>query len=148
VSTTQIYARAVSRLSASSCEIFWDGMQNARVLLLCSLLTIALGGCAAVKTVQILTEPPGAAILIDGAYMGDSPLQITIRTTPECEGARRMYGGPPCTVTIEAQPRRGMSGERLYTQKVRVAPKQMASDKIFMNLRLEPVAPTQPVELR
>ena len=125
-------------------------MKALTLLGICGILAIM--GCATLpesKGVSIVTEPPGAAILVDGAYVGDSPVTVEIRSS-DCTwvGVMNAPGGRLCSkVRIQAQPRGKIDGP-LYTQQVLVDPETMMSNKIFMNLRLEPIRPTQAVEVR
>ena len=53
-------------------------------VVICILCALALAGCGPTpgvattrRTIQVITDPPGAHIEMDGAYMGKSPLTIT-----------------------------------------------------------------------
>ena len=121
-----------------------------------SAILIAAGfglfGCAtlpAAKGITVETEPPGAAISVDGAYVGDSPVTTNIRSS-DCTwvGVMNAPGGKICKkVRIQAQPKGSLSGP-LYTQEVNIDPRTMMSDKVFLNLRLEPIKPTQGIEIK
>ncbi len=45
------------------------------------LMTAGIYGCATLpegRVITVETEPAGAAIIVDGAYVGDSPVSVSI----------------------------------------------------------------------
>lgn len=115
------------------------------------ILVTLLSGCASApitRGITIETEPPGAAIIVDGAYIGDSPVTTDLQPT-NCVWVGIAYSrdGKRCApVRVEAHPR-GHHDGKLYSQSILVNPRSMISNKIFMNLSLEPIQPTQTINV-
>lgn len=115
----------------------------------------ALIQCACIspesKTISIETDPPGAAIIVDGAYVGNSPSTAKI-TTQNCYwiGAASSKDGWRCPpVKIQALPRDGASKSgNLFSQEVLVVPNAMASDRVYMNLNLRSVHPVETINIK
>jgi hypothetical protein len=92
------------------------------------------------KTVQIISEPPGARIEINGNYIGDAPLFTTIRKDSRYQ---RFYS----STVIRAYPK----GDG-YVQTKNFAPGTLEGfylpDRIFFDTNLHPVYPKLPIEIR
>lgn len=114
-------------------------------------LAVLLTGCATMPTagpVEILSDPPGAAISVNGAYVGDAPVSVVLPGRCVWVGLYIAPGGYQCDlVRVQAEPRSGMPG-KLYSRTAMVNPQDMASRKILLNLNMEPVAPSQTVEVK
>jgi PEGA domain len=92
------------------------------------------------KTVQIISDPPGARIEINGNYIGDAPLSTKIRKDTEYD---RFYS----STVIRAYPK----GDG-YVQTKNFSPGSLEGlnlpDRIFFDTNLHPVYPKLPIEIR
>lgn len=122
------------------------GMNKMRIAM---LTFVMLAGCATMPQggpVEIISDPPGAAISVNGAYVGDAPISVSLPTRCVWVGLLNAPGGSQCElVRVQAEPRSGMPG-KLYSRMAMVNPQE--TKKIRFNLNLEPVAPTQTVEVK
>jgi hypothetical protein len=87
------------------------------------------------KQVQILSEPSGARIEINGDYVGDAPLMVTIPCSPD---GRFME-----TTRIRALPI--LDGQytqaKIFSGGHRILKNDTVPSRIFFDMRLGPVSP-------
>lgn len=96
-----------------------------------------LASCTGTGALQVYSEPPGARVMANGEYVGNTPLSIPF------EMKRGAYSGEwmPFTVTLEAVPTREMAqgGEASGSVQARVlritSPRDM---KVFFDMGLQP----------
>jgi len=92
------------------------------------------------KSVQIISEPPGARIEINGNYIGDAPLVTKIRKDSEYE---RFYS----STVIRAYPK----GDG-YVQTKNFSPGTLEGlnlpDRIYFNTNLRYTYPQLPIQIR
>jgi hypothetical protein len=117
------------------------------VCFLANLFTLLLG-CAGTyqplppvyKNVQIISDPPGARIEINGNYIGDAPLVTKIRKDTEYE---RFYS----STVIRAYPK----GDG-YVQTKHFAPGTLEGlnlpDRIFFDTNLRATYPQIPIQIQ
>jgi len=84
-------------------------MKQTLSLIILGLSLSLLVGCTSIYTVEVVTNPPGAVIEVDGEYMGKSPLTIELQGWSSTKTLARDY-------TINALPIQ--SGQ--YTQTKRL----------------------------
>jgi hypothetical protein len=121
-------------------------------LLFCALLatvipTVSLicAGCASHpqaarsrQTVQIVSQPPGAQIEVNGQYVGDAPTTVEIETSTD----GRFWKD----TVIKAYPKEtGYTQVRVFNGKSRWAISDMVPSKLFFDTRVDPSAAFQSV---
>ncbi len=115
------------------------------------VMLLLISGCATsgqTRMVEILTDPPGAAVSVNGYYVGDAPVKTKLPKRCFWVGFFNSASGRECEpVEIHAEPKSHME-KGLVTRTLRVSPNRMATDRIMLNLALEPIAPTQALEIR
>ncbi len=86
------------------------------------------------KQVQILSEPPGARIEINGDYVGDAPLTVTIPT---------FRGRFTETTKIRALPTKPGQYTQLkfFNGGYTMIPNDAVPSRIFFDMRLGPASP-------
>jgi hypothetical protein len=115
------------------------------------VLMITICGCATMPQgglVEVMTDPPGGAVSVNGAYVGDAPVMVNLPSRCVWVGLMNSPSGYDCQlVRVQAEPRSGMTG-RLFSRTAMVNPGEMASRKILLNLHMETMSPTQTVEVK
>jgi hypothetical protein len=112
-----------------------------RLTLFTLAAAVAWTGCSSfgvnprsAKQVQILSEPPGARIEINGGYVGDAPLVVTIPTHK---------GWFTQTTTIRALPTQ--SGQyvqrKFFNGGYTMIPNDAVPSRVFFDMRLGPAVP-------
>ncbi len=106
----------------------------------CLCLTIvvmfACGGCT--YTTEVISEPPGARIEVDGDYRGDAPLTITW-------GSRTIRpAGLSVLHTVKAFP----TYEGHYVQTKIIDEDHPFPKRMFFDMRLQPVTPQIDLNIR
>jgi PEGA domain-containing protein len=95
---------------------------------------------AVYKTVQILSDPPGARIEINGNYVGDAPLTVKVKADTEYN---RFYSN----TLIRAYPK-----ENGYVQTKYFAPGTSEGldlpDRIFFDTNLRATYPQIPIQIQ
>lgn len=116
-----------------------------RKLIMLLLGVVLISGCATGanikvvssltnKSTEIISDPVGARIEINGEYIGETPVIVEINRY-----CNDLVGAEYCNVTISAIPRvRGQyTQSKFFNYSVRI-PK-----KIFFDMHLEPTSPKQ-----
>jgi PEGA domain-containing protein len=86
------------------------------------------------KQVQILSEPPGARIEINGGYVGDAPVTVTIPT---------LRGWFTQITTIRALPTRPGQyvQSKVFQGGFTTIPNDAVPSRVFFEMRLGPASP-------
>ena len=123
-------------------------------VILVALPWLILGtGCATQIWVpyQVTSVPPGARVEVNGNHLGETPTEIKLSTSKRWVGVAVApggwtYGNESYMVTAYPPPE---SKDPLRSQTKIVRPQEsLQGGRLFFDLRLESVYPTQPVEIR
>lgn len=113
-----------------------------------------VGGCANTTkvTFDVDSEPTGGRVEVNGVSKGTTPTQIVLGVTRRWVGLLRASDGwgvdEPQVYVVKVFPPSG-SSERLFSQTKMINPSQTPEGgALFFDLRLEPVRPTQPIEIQ
>ena len=118
------------------------------------ILLLLLTACYASRIkvpFEVTSNPSNAPVDVNGVYAGDTPTTVTLSTTKRWVGAYYApggwdYGDETYTVTV-CPPLRSV--EKLHCHTKNIKPSMtLEGGRLFFDLRLEPVHPTQPVEIK
>jgi hypothetical protein len=89
------------------------------LFLLALLVTLAMPGCATIangryQAVSIASEPPGADILLNGQFVGATPMSVRIRRRGPAEIDLHKTGYRPLTVSIPKGVSRWLAGNLIF----------------------------------
>jgi len=89
---------------------------------------------------EVISDPSGARIEVNGDYIGDAPLFVKL---PRPSALKRHRDTSEGTVTVIAYP----VGERQYRQVKYLDVRRRVPSRIFFDMNLEPMQPTQRIEI-
>lgn len=100
---------------------------------------------------EVTSVPSNAPVDVNGVYAGVTPTTVTMATTERWVGVCVAPGGwdyddETYDVTVCPPPK---SVEKLYCHTKKIKPSMtIEGARLFFNLKLEPIHPTQPIEIK
>lgn len=116
-----------------------------------AVIALLLVGCASRQMIsfRVESDPPGASVEVDGVSAGVTPTTIRLGADKRWVGLANSPDGweySRATYEVTVYPPRGSGG---VSQTKRISPATtLEGGRLFFDLRLEPIAPRQRIEIR